>query len=412
MSARRLLPGFVLALFPLVSTADDWPQWRGPNRDARVTGFKAPASWPKELKKGWQVPVGEGVATPALVGGKLYVFARQDGKEITRCLDANTGDQVWKDEYESGGATGPAVGFSGPRASPTVADGKVVTLGVRGVLSCLDAATGKPVWRKDDFKGAWPQFHPSSSPIVADGLCIAELGGGEGKKGGIVAYELATGNEKWKWTNEGPAYSSPMLMTIDGTKAIVTEMSKSVVAIGATDGKELWQVPFTAPRGSYNASTPMVDGQLVIYSGIGNGRGTKAVKLEKKGDKLESKDQWTNPKTAVQFNTPVLRDGFLYGVSNKDELFCIDVKTGETLWTATPFPPAKRSGYGSVVDLGPVLMGLTQTGKLVVFEPNGKEFKEVANYEVAKSDTYAYPVVSGNRIYIKDKDAVTVWTIE
>ena len=111
-----------------------------------------------------------------LVGDRLYVFSRQEGNEIARCLDAATGEEIWKDSYASEGTTGGASGFQGPRCSPTVVDGKVVTLGVRGILSCLDAETGKVLWRKDDFPGKWPQFYTSSSPMVVDGLCIARTG--------------------------------------------------------------------------------------------------------------------------------------------------------------------------------------------------------------------------------------------
>src|SRR6266581_6064505 len=135
--------------------AQDWPQWRGPNRNAQAAGFAAPKTWPKELTQKWKVAVGEGVSTPCLVGDKLYVFARQAGAEVTRCLEAATGKELWQEKYDTLGATGPASGFSGPRATPTVADGKIVTLGVRGVLSCLDASSGKLLWRKDDVKGGY-----------------------------------------------------------------------------------------------------------------------------------------------------------------------------------------------------------------------------------------------------------------
>jgi len=98
--------------------AQDWPQWRGPNRDARVAGFTAPGAWPKELTRKWKVAVGDGVATPALVGDKLYVFARQEGNEITRCLDAASGNELWSEKYAAQGASGPASRFPGPRSSP------------------------------------------------------------------------------------------------------------------------------------------------------------------------------------------------------------------------------------------------------------------------------------------------------
>src|SRR5205823_2411392 len=123
---------------------------------------------------------GDGVATPALVGDKLFVFARQGGNEVIRCLDAATGKEEWQDKYEAKPATGPAGGFPGPRSSPTVVDGKVVTLGVSSALSCYEVASGKKLWRKDDFAGKLPMFFTSSSPIIVDGLCIAQLGGENG----------------------------------------------------------------------------------------------------------------------------------------------------------------------------------------------------------------------------------------
>src|SRR5262249_50285526 len=154
---------------------------------------------PKELTEKWKVTVGEGVATPALVGDKLYVFSRQEGKEILRCLSAADGKEQWKDGYETGPATGMSGSFPGPRCSPAVADGKVVVLGVRGTLSCYDTS-GKKLWSKDDFKGKLPRFFTSSSPIIVDGLCIAQVGGEEG--GGIIAYQMSSGEQKWKWTGD------------------------------------------------------------------------------------------------------------------------------------------------------------------------------------------------------------------
>jgi outer membrane protein assembly factor BamB len=242
---------------------------------------------------------------------------------------------------DSGQARVPRGGFQGPRCSPAVADGKVVTLGVRGTLSCLDAAKGKVLWRKDDFK-SWPQFFTSSSPLIVDGLCIAELGGGRGNNGGIVAYHLADGQEKWKWTGDTPAYASPVLLTLGTSKVLVSETNGNVVAVSLADGKLLWKTPFASGRMQYNACTPMVDGQTVIYSGAG--RGTKAVKIEKQGDEITAKDLWSNEE-AVQFNTPVVKNGLLYGISSRDTLFCIHVETGKTAWTS---PWAEAAGATAV----------------------------------------------------------------
>src|SRR5262245_33732602 len=159
-------------------SAQDWTQWRGPNREAKAAAFNAPKAWPKELTRKWKVTVGQGDSTPDLVGDKLFVFSRQEGNEVVRCLEAATGKELWQDKYEAQGANGPASSHSGPRSSPAVADGKVLTLGVRGTLSCYDTS-GKKLWRKDEFPGAFPRFFVSSSPLVVDGLCIAQLGGGE-----------------------------------------------------------------------------------------------------------------------------------------------------------------------------------------------------------------------------------------
>jgi len=417
--------------------AQDWPQWRGPNRDAKATGFNAPRTWPKELTQKWKVTVGNGVATPALVGDKLYVFAREEGNEITRCLDAATGKELWQDKYEAQPARGAAGSFPGPRSSPTVADGKVVTLGVQGTLSCLDAATGNLVWRKDEFKGSVPRFFTSSSPIIVDGLCIAQLGGDS--QGAIVAYDLATGNEKWKWAGDGTAYASPVLSTVDGTRLIVAETADNIVGIGIADGKPQWQTPFKV---RYNACTPIVDGQTVIYSG--SGKGTKAVRIEKQGDKLTAKELWNNPETAVQFNTPVVKNGLVFGLSDRDNFFCISEENGKTAWSTPRTKPSAAgqpggagqaggkgqqggkggrgmrggrggmggAGYGSIVDADSVLVALTPSMELIVFEPGDKEFKQVAKYKVAATPTYAYPVLSGNRIFIKDQDSVTLWTVD
>lgn len=389
------------------SRAGDWPQWRGPNRDGRAADFKAPAAWPKELTQKWKVTVGDGVATPALVDDKLYVFTREGGAEVTRCLDAATGKQAWSDKYDAAFKGGGDKDFPGPRSSPAVADGKVVTFGVNGTLSCLEAAGGKKLWRVET--GGVPMFHTSSSPLVVDGLAVMQIG--SEKRGGVTAYDLADGKEKWKWTDEGTSYASPVLMTVGGTKVLVAETAASVVGLELATGKLLWKTPFAITGRGYNASTPMVDGETVIFSG--SGRGTRALKVEKKGDAFTAKELWSNKENSTIYNTPVLKNGFVFGMTGSDELFCLDAEKGKTAWTE-PLGRSGggRTGYGNIVDAGTVLFALPPSAQLTVFEPTDKEFKKVASYKVGASRTYAYPVVAGNRIFVKDDTSVILWTVE
>src|SRR5262245_59731952 len=220
-----------LLLDPNDVRAQDWTQWRGPNRDNKVVGFTAPASWPKELTKKWQATVGVGESSPLLVGDRVYAFSRDGGDEITLCLDAATRKEIWKDKYATAVVVGAATrkpGFTGTRSTPAAGEGKICTLGVNGVVSCLDAATGKVVWRKDTKSK--PTFYTSTSPIIADGKCIVYVGA-------LTAFDLASGDSKWTWSGAGAPYGSPVLMTIEGTKQIVTPTMDAVAGVSLADGK-------------------------------------------------------------------------------------------------------------------------------------------------------------------------------
>jgi outer membrane protein assembly factor BamB len=393
---------FLLVAQPLF--AQDWPQWRGPHRDGKVTGFLPPSKWPATLTQKWTTPVGRGDSSPVLAGGKLYAFGRMDADEVVSCLDAATGKVLWQSKYPANFVvTGPAARHPGTRSTPAFADGKLCTLGVGGILSCFDADTGVVLWRKqstNDYLGIPFRSDSSMSPLIEGGRCFVHIGGKT--NAAMFAFDLASGEVKWKWDGEGPANSSPVVLTAGGKKQLVTLTAKHVVGLTLEDGKLLWEIPFEAAQG--NNTTPVVDDATVYY--IGQGKGLFAVKIEEQAGKVAAVPLWTNRQHASRFTAPILRDGALYGYDNG--LFCASARTGATLWT----DPTKRGQSAALLDLGPVLLTLTLNGELTLFKPGEAEFAQVANYKVASTETWAHPVVTTTGIFIRDSETLSLWSLE
>jgi outer membrane protein assembly factor BamB len=438
MAGRRWLLGLACGVAAGTITAADWPQWRGPTRDNKATDFKVPATWPKELKQHWKVKVGNGVSSPLLVGDKLYTFGRVGDEEVVTCLNAETGKEIWTDKYKADPVTGPGAQFPGTRSTPAIGDGMLVTFGVDGTISCYDAATGKRAWRKE--KTGKPGFFTACSPLIADGLVVINVGG-DGQRGGpagaLTAFDLKSGDEKWKGPTEGAKYGSPVLLTADGVKQVVTLVGQALIGVGLADGKLLWRVPL---QGNYQSGTPIVDGSTVYCTTVE--QGTVALKVVKKGDKFEAEQLWKSPRAAGTYNTPVLKEGMLYGMGMPPRagaggppaggqppgggrgggrgggmggggqgplyFYAMDAKTGDVKWT----DDVNRDQGGGIIDVGSVLLALTSAGDLVVFKP-GDKFEQVAKYKVADGKTYTIPIVTGNKIYVKDRESsIALWTIE
>jgi len=400
-----LLSVFILSISALTIQAQDWPQWRGINRDGKVTGFKAPQTWPQQLNQTWKVTVGLGDATPALLNNKLYVFTRQGENELLQCLDAATGKQVWQSAgYPAVAVSGPAASHPGPRSSVTVADGKVVTVGIGGDIACFDASSGKLIWRNEDYKNAVPQFFTGMSPLILSGICYAHLGGP--KTGQFIAFDLSTGTVKWKGEGEGPAYGSPVLMTIDGSKQIVFQAQTKLVSLNPGDGKQLWE--FATPVGTgrvQNATSPVTDQNRIYFTGLNNG--FNAIEIKKDGNSFVVNKLWSNPDFSTSYSTPLLKDGFLYGLSNQNRLFCINASSGQTAWSDA----TALQNFGSIVDAGSVIVALTSNSNFVVLKPDGQKYNQAALIKLTETPIYAHPILSGNRIYIKDSESLTLFTV-
>jgi outer membrane protein assembly factor BamB len=407
MKKLSLMITLLIALFfigSLNSSAQDWPQWRGINRDGKVTGFKAPKTWPKELTQVWKVNVGFGDASPVRAGKKIFLFTRQGTDEVILCLDASTGKELWKNGYPAPAVSGPAGSHPGPRSTPSFSNGKIVTFGVSGILSCLDAVNGKLLWRKENPANALPSFFTGMSPLITDGMCIVHVG--KKDTGAVIAYDMITGNERWKWSGDGPAYSSPSVMTVDGKKLIIVITEKNIMALGLSDGKLLWQLPAPVQQRFYNCVSPYIDGQTIVYSG--QGLGSKALKVEKQGELVTAREIWANAEVGAKWNTPVLKNGYYYGFTDTRKIYCINAGTGQTAWVDNTV----NSDFSTIVNCGSVIVGLASTANLIVLKPDEKAYTELAKYKVSETTIYAYPIISGKNIYIKDAESLIMYKIK
>ena len=407
MKKTNLVFSVIVIALIMISSSDsysqDWPQWRGISRDSKVTGFKAPSAWPAELKQVWKVTVGFGDATPALSGNKFYLNTRQGDQEVVLSIDAATGKELWKYQYPSAAVTGPAASHPGPRSTPAVSNGKVVTFGTTAILYCFEASTGKVVWKRENPSSLVPQFFTGMSPLIVDNLCIAHVGTKD--NGEVIALDINTGNEKWKWAGDGPAYASPSVMTIDGKKHLIVQTEKNLIALNLTDGKLVWQIATPIQQRFYNASSPYIDKQTIYYTG--QGAGMKAIKVEKSGNDYITKELWSSTEVGAKWNTPVLKDGFLYGFSDQKRIYCLNASTGQTSWIDI----AVNSDFASIVDCGSVIIGLPSTANLIVFKPESKAYTEVAKYKVSETPVYAFPIIAGNSIYIKDAETLILYKL-
>jgi outer membrane protein assembly factor BamB len=404
MKKANLIISVIATLIIFSSTdsfSQDWPQWRGIGRDSKVTGFIAPSTWPSELKQEWKVTVGFGDATPVLTGNKIYLNTRQGNDEVILCLDALTGKELWRNQYPSAPVTGPAGSHPGPRGTPALANGKIVTFGAAAILSCLDAGTGKVIWRRENPTNAVPQFFTGLSPLIIDNLCIAHVGTKE--KGEVIALDLNTGNEKWKWAGDGPAYASPSVMTVDGIKHVIVQTEKNLIALRVSDGKLLWQIATPIQQRFYNCVSPYIDGQTIYYTG--QGTGMKSIKVEKSGNDYVTRELWSTAEVGAKWNTPVLKDGFLFGFTDQKRMYCLNATTGKTAWIDN----AVNSDFATIVDCGSVIIGLPSTANLIVMKPESASYSEVTRYKVSETPIYSYPVVAGDRIYIKDAESLILF---
>lgn len=403
------LAAVVLGVGVLVvaSSADaagiEWPQWRGPARDGRV-GLAARATWPDELAAGWKLTVGTGHSSPVVAGGRVYQLSREGEDEVVRAIELASGKVLWRQAYPApyqmnSAATGHG---KGPKATPVLAEGRLFSFGISGVLSAWDAASGRLLWRKSfeaRHRASSPLYGAAMSPVVEGGRVIAHVGGHD--DGALVALDAATGSPAWSWKGDGPGYASPVVATLGGVRQVVTQSQNALVGLAADTGVLLWRVALRTPW-DQNAVTPIVSGDLVLYSGLD--APLTAVRPVRKGTAGSAETVWTSPDVACYLSTPVLESGRVYGLSHrkKGQWFAVDAATGKTLWLSEG-----RAAENAAILAGAGALFLLDTdGSLTVAAADATAFRPLRKWKVAASATWAHPVVLDEGVLVKDVDTL------
>jgi outer membrane protein assembly factor BamB len=403
--ALILFAVFVIPLSAQRSSAD-WTQWRGPNRDGVAPAPSDPQAWPTQLNQKWKVEVGLGYATPLVVGNRIYQFARKGEREVMMGIDADSGKVLWETGYEAKftmmSATvqhGP-----GPKATPAFFNGRLYSIGMTGIVTAYDAASGKQLWQKPG-SALMPMFTTHSfSPIIEGGLVIFHLGGHD--EGAITAFDVNTGDVRWTWRGDGPGYGSPVLAEFGGTRQIIAITQSKLVGVDVANGALLWERPFVSPNFT-NSNTPVVAGDLLIVSS--NGPPTSALRVSKKGTQWLVETAWENADVPMRLSDAVVAGDVLFGIStrNSGQYFALDVKTGKTLWTSE----GRQAAHAAIARSGDLFFSMEEDGELVVARNSRTGFEPLRRYKLSEAATWAQPSYSGNRVFVKDLSTLSLWTL-
>lgn len=388
-----------LLLLPVAGLhAEDWPQFLGPRRDGSYKGPLA-ASWPNDgPKQTWQVNVGNGFAGPTVVGDKVFLFHRPGDEERLECLETGTGKSLWSHGYPA--TYTDDFGFDpGPRSAPTVSGGKVFTYGPDGMISAVDASTGKLLWNVDaqkKFNSPKGFFGRACAPLAYGDVVLVNIGG-EGA--GIVAFDVSSGKLRWKTGDNEASYSSPIVAAFNGQTNALFLTRRELLGLEPLTGAVRFEYPFT-PRinASVSAATPLVNGDSVFIS-ASYGAGATALRIENnKPVKIWASDTVLSS----HYATPVHREGLLFGFDGRQEqrpsLTCVDWKTGKSLWRKEHF------GAGSIVIANDRLLILLETGELILAEASPDAYKEIARAQILGAQTRAYPAIADGFLYARSKD--------
>jgi outer membrane protein assembly factor BamB len=378
-----------------------WPGFRGPNRDSVVRGVRINTDWttspPVEL---WRKPVGPGWSSFAVSGGLVYTQEQRGDEELVSCYRLSSGEPVWRHRdavrfYESNGG-------AGPRATPTVHDGRVYTMGATGIVNALDAATGALIWSRHaaaDTQKQIPDWGVASSPVVMKDLVIVAVAGE------LVAYDVQTGEPRWFGPEGGGGYSSPHLATIHGVPQILLLRGARTIALSPEDGTLLWD-----HRGEPGVSIvqPALAGADVLIAGgdAMGGNGIRRVAVAHGADGWKAEERWMSRGLKPYFNDFVVHKGHAFGFDGSI-LAAIDLEDGTRKWKGG------RYGHGQLILLPDqdVLLILSEDGELALVSATSDKHTEMARFRVLEGKTWNHPVIVGDMLLVRNGEEMAAFRL-
>lgn len=406
----RLISTSILALLVCAAVrAEDWPQFRGPHGDGRWQGPKLPEQWPAEgLPTRWKRPIGGGYAGISVVGERVYTLDRQTEpveRERVLCFHADTGELLW--EHADPVTYGHLDYGNGPRAQPTIHDGRVYSVGALGQVNCLDARTGTVIWQRHyqtDFGGRLPMWGYAGSPVIHGDVVLLAPGGSQAS---LVALHRLTGAEVWQSLSDESGYATPVVVPRPGGDRIVHWTPSHIRGVDAATGRALWGIPYEVTYG-VSIARPIVVGDLMFVAGYWEG--SKAIRLDGTGSTAEL--AWEeNRYLRGLMSQPLVRDGYVYLLDKQYGLTCFELATGKKVWDdGNAMTPRGRNPHASLVWLGDGdrAIVLNAEGDLILARLNPAGYVEQSRTNII-GFTWAHPAFAGRRVYARsDSEIVCV----
>ena len=407
IASRLLFSAIVFCVLAVAARAEDWPRWRGPRCDGTWQGPKLAEKFPAEgLKTVWSQPIGGGYAGVIMAEGRTYVMDRQappDEDERLLCFDSATGKPLWSHSYPV--RYGKLDYGTGPRASPTVVEGRVYTLGAVGHVFCLDAKTGAVVWSHDcvkEFGAKIPEWGFAASPVIVDDLVVVHVAAQP--DGCYLGFDCRDGRERWRASGDPAGYATPIVIEHGGQAQLVGWTPEHVLGISPRDGQIAWSIPYKVTYG-VSIATPIYQQGLVFVAGYWEG--SKAIRMGREPYEVEL--AWEDDESLRGLmSQPLYRDGHAYLLDKRFGLTCFELETGRKLWDdENRLTPRDRNPQATLVWLGDGdrAIALNAEGELVLARLNPSGYEEQSRVKLI-GPTWSHPAYAGDKVYARDDKAI------